>query len=100
MTCFGGLRAKTAHSRGLLAWNESQQRTLSQASSRDGGFMQNAGYYREQARLLLEWARSLRATDPVTATRLSARADSYLVWATAAEIEDPMTAGRPGAVTQ
>jgi hypothetical protein len=67
--------------------------------------MRSAGYYREEARLLLEWARSLRATDPVTATRLSARADSYLVWATAAEIENPeienpMTAGRPGAATQ
>ena len=62
--------------------------------------MRSAGYYREQANLLLEWARSLRATDPVAATRLSARADSYLVWATAAEIENPMTEGRLGGVAQ
>jgi hypothetical protein len=49
--------------------------------------MPTASYYREQARLLLEWAYA--QPDPDLAKRLESRAQHYLALADAAEITYP-----------
>jgi hypothetical protein len=60
--------------------------------------MTSASYYREQARLLLEWAQSRKAADhPEMANWLASRAQHYFVLANAAEITCPAAEDRLGA---
>ena len=53
--------------------------------------MPSASYYREQARLLLDWAELYGASYPLTAARLEARAEDFFILATDFERLDKPT---------